>query len=115
MSANIKINMHFRCTLGYVACFFFCVTVSVKFRPTCVHVIYNSVCVAEYVSLYFDYLIILVISNFGFEGWVLVLTASVPGLCIHFTSIKMSKCMVNYEFVSTWIKIRYDCTQSEKH
>ena len=30
-------------------------------------------------------LYILVISRFGFEGWIWVLIASVPGLCIVFT------------------------------
>ena len=37
-------------------------------------------------SLYFDYLffVILFISCFGFEGWIWVLIASVPGLCIVF-------------------------------
>ena len=34
-------------------------------------------------SLYFDF-VILVISRFGFEGWILVLIASVPGLYILF-------------------------------
>ena len=34
--------------------------------------------------MYFDF-VVLVISRFGFEGWVLVLFASVPGLCIRFT------------------------------
>ena len=29
--------------------------------------------------------VILVISRFGFEGWIWVLIASVPGLCIPFT------------------------------
>ena len=35
-------------------------------------------------SLYFD-IVILVISHFGFEGWTLVLIASVPGHCLSFT------------------------------
>ena len=34
--------------------------------------------------------VILVISCFGFEGWILVLIASVPGLCILFTFISIS-------------------------
>ena len=36
-------------------------------------------------SLNFDYFVILVISRFGFEGWIWILIASVPGLCILFT------------------------------
>ena len=36
-------------------------------------------------SLYFDYYVILVISRFGFEGWIAVLIASVHDLCILFT------------------------------
>ena len=36
-------------------------------------------------SLYFDYFLIVVIPRFGFEGWIWVLIASVPGLCILFT------------------------------
>ena len=31
--------------------------------------------------------VILVISRFGFEGWILVLIASVPDLCMLFTSV----------------------------
>ena len=30
----------------------------------------------------FDYFVVLVNSRFGFEGWIWVLIASVPGLCI---------------------------------
>ena len=33
----------------------------------------------------FSLFVILVISRFGFEGWIWVLTASVPGLSIPFT------------------------------
>ena len=29
--------------------------------------------------------LVLVIAHFGFEGWIWVLIASVPGLCIRFT------------------------------
>ena len=36
--------------------------------------------------LYFDYLHILVISRFGFEGWISVLIASVPDHCIPVSS-----------------------------
>ena len=39
-------------------------------------------------SLYFDF-VILVISGFGFEGWIWVLIASVPGLCMLFTLIRV--------------------------
>ena len=38
-------------------------------------------------SLHFEYFVILVISRFDFECWLLVLITSVPGLCIHFTLI----------------------------
>ena len=33
-------------------------------------------------SLYFGLFVILVISHFGFDGWTLVLIASVPGLLL---------------------------------
>ena len=36
--------------------------------------------------LYFDYLI-LVVFRFGFEGWICVLIAPVPDMCILFTSV----------------------------
>ena len=39
-------------------------------------------------SLYFDF-VLLVISRFGFEGWIWVPIASVPDLCILFTSTKI--------------------------
>ena len=35
-------------------------------------------------SLYLDYIVILVISRFGFRDWIWVLIASVPDLSIHF-------------------------------
>ena len=38
-------------------------------------------------SLCFWLFVALVISRFGFEGWIWVLIASVPGLCILFTFI----------------------------
>ena len=37
-------------------------------------------------------LYILVISRFGFEGWIWVLIASVPGLCILFTLNRRFTC-----------------------
>ena len=41
--------------------------------------------------LYFDYFFVfLVIFRFGFEGWIWVLIASVPGFCIRFTFNKDS-------------------------
>ena len=40
-------------------------------------------------SLYFDYFIILVISRFGFEGWIWVQIASVLGFCILLTFISV--------------------------
>ena len=70
---------------------------SVKFHVTCVNIIFNSVWVAEWpffseiaahsvdhmFSLYFD-ILILVIAHFGLEGWIWLLIASVPGLCMFF-------------------------------
>ena len=35
-------------------------------------------------SLYFDFIVILVVSRFGFGGGTLVLIASVPGRCLSF-------------------------------
>ena len=40
----------------------------------------------SYVLCVFRLFVILVISRFGFDGWIWVLIASVPGLCILFTS-----------------------------
>ena len=72
-------------------------------------IIFSSVLVAEWppfgkiaansveymFSLYF---VILVISRFGFEDWIWVLIASVPGLCIsfYFCSEIYTKCMRSY-------------------
>ena len=62
--------------------------------------LFSSVCVAEWsplgkelltrliicsLCIVFDYVLILVISRFGFEHWIWILIASVPDLCIHFT------------------------------
>ena len=77
------------------------VRVSVTFHLTCVHIIFSSVWVAEcppfgktaahsvdhMFSVYFDLFIILVSSRLGFEGWICVLIASVPDLCIRFSFI----------------------------
>ena len=65
----------------------------------CVHIIFSSVrcgvasfweiaahSVDHMFSLYLLF-VILVISRFGFEGWIWVLFASVPDLCILFTFI----------------------------
>ena len=38
-------------------------------------------------SLYFDCCVVFVVSRFGFLGWVWVLAASFPDICILFTSI----------------------------
>ena len=68
------------------------------FHLTCVHIFVSSVWVAELPS-YGKWLLtrltkcslcilticILVVSRFGFEGWIWVLFAPVPGLCIVFT------------------------------
>ena len=49
-------------------------------------------------SLYFDYsFVILVISRFVFEGWIWVLFALFPGLCILFTFIKLYLIIVYVE------------------
>ena len=63
-----------------------------------VHFIFSSVLGAEwppfgkemfprrsYVLFVFCLFVTLVISRTGFEGWIWVLTASAPDLCIHFT------------------------------
>ena len=68
------------------------------FHLMCVHIIFGSVWVADwpplgnscslgwpYVLFVFCLFVILVISRFGFKGWIGVLIASVPGLCILFT------------------------------
>ena len=69
-----------------------------SFHLTCVHIIFSSVWVAEWPPLG-KYLLArlticslcilticnLVIFRFGFEGWIWVLVAQVPGLCILFT------------------------------
>ena len=77
---------------------FFGVRVSVTFQLTCVHIISSSVWVTEWppfgklllTRLTINSLCILAIYNlvtsrFGFEGWIWVLIASVPDLCILFT------------------------------
>ena len=65
------------------------------------------------VSLYFDYLI-LVISRFGFEGWIWVLIASVPDLCILFTfmlSLKrpLDELNVHVLLISTFLYCTFPC------
>ena len=52
-------------------------------------------------SLYFDYFVILVISRFDFEGWIWVLIASVPDICILFTFINI------YEYANETICISH--------
>ena len=39
----------------------------------------------------FRLFVILVISRFGFDGLILVLVDSVPGLCIHFTFMQVTR------------------------
>ena len=74
------------------------------FHLTCVHIIFRSVWVTEWPPFGEKLLsrlticslcvltiilgVILVISRFGFEGWVWVMIASVPDLCIPFTFIQ---------------------------
>ena len=66
----------------------------------CGYIIFISIWVAEWPhfgkigahsvdNMFFVFLlfVILVISRFGFEGWILVLIASVPDLCMLFTSV----------------------------
>ena len=70
----------------------FGVGVSLTFHLTCVHNMFRSVWVAEWPpfwemvahSVEHRFSLILVISRFGFEGWISVLIAAVPGLCILF-------------------------------
>ena len=66
------------------------------FDLMCVHISFSSVCVAEWPPFGKELLTrlticsfcILTISNFScFEGWMWVLIASVPGLCILFTCL----------------------------
>ena len=47
------------------------------------HLLGNSS--VDYVLFVFSLFVILVISSFGFESWIWILIASVPGLCILFT------------------------------
>ena len=78
--------------------------VSEAFHLICAYIIFGSVSVAEWptfgkqlltcqwltlcsLCLFFLLIVILVISHFGFEGWILVLSASVPDICILFTFI----------------------------
>ena len=81
-------------------CLSFGVRVSVSFHHTCVHIILvrfgllsghrlgNSCSVGRpYVLLIFWLFVILVISHFGFEGWILVLIDSVRDVCILFTFV----------------------------
>ena len=44
------------------------------------------VCGKTKIILTYHVIVILVILHFGFEGWTLVLIASVPGHCLPFTS-----------------------------
>ena len=59
----------------------FGVKVSVTFHLTCVYIIFSSVWVAEW-PIAAHSVVILVISRFVFKGWIWVLIASVPDLCI---------------------------------
>ena len=43
--------------------------------------------------------VILVISRFGFEGWIWVLIASVPDLCILFTFFEKKKSLILFGFL----------------
>ena len=49
-------------------------------------------------SQYTRLFVILVISRFGFEGWIWVLTASVPDLCILFMPPTLKKLMGHIAF-----------------
>ena len=68
-------------------------------------------------------MIILVISRFGFEGWMWVLIASVPDLCIHFYLfyhkflLKKDLCLqfsAMYYTSLILIKVLYSSTQFSK-
>ena len=54
-------------------------------------------------SLYFNFLIfvVVVISHFGFEGWIWVMIASVPGFCTLFTCLSIQVCRPGGCLVST--------------
>ena len=65
---------------------------------------YLSHLVDHMFSLYFDY-----ISRFGFEGWIWVLIASIPDLCILFTSLDSNyRPVYSYAFcvVSTFFGVQ---------
>ena len=51
-------------------------------------------------SVYFEYFlfVILVISRFGFEGWIWVLIASVPGICILVFTLKFLGASVSLKY-----------------
>ena len=56
------------------------------------HLMGNSCSVVHMFSLYF---VILVISRFGFEGWIWVLIASVPDLCRYSSGRKSLSILVH--------------------
>ena len=80
----------------------FGVRVSVPFHIMCVHIIFSLVWVAEWppfgkelltrLTISLCILTICNFSYFGFEGWIWVLIASVPGLCILLTFINIMFC-----------------------
>ena len=85
------------------------------FHLTCVHIIFSSDWVAEWppfgklllTRLTICFLcIFLVISRFGFEGWIWVLIAEVPDLCIRFTFIKEFRHRLDFELTLLWQKAK---------
>ena len=70
----------------------------------CVHIIFSSVSVAEWppfgktlltrLTICFLFAI-LVISRFHFDGWILVMIASVPDFCISFTFTEIGRMQVS--------------------
>ena len=57
--------------------------------------------------LYFLLFVILIISRFGFEGWIWVLIASVPDLCIFFNDLTVRVRRLGYGFVTSMGLISY--------
>ena len=70
------------------------------FHLTCIHIIFCSVRVAEWPpfgkwlltlqTICSLCVLTLVISRFGFEGWIWVLIASFPDICIHVLYIQFN-------------------------
>ena len=106
-----------------LCCMVFGVRVSVTFHLMYVHINYSSVWVAEWppflkellsrltiCSLCILTFVILVISRFGFEGWIWVLIALVPGLCTLFACVEyLHNVCVKFLGHDTSVKQHYKC------